>query len=140
MNFLSLIVAMAIAGIMAAIAIPNIGSMANESQTAQAQRDLHAAWSLLAARAVAYNGATLTYAGRTLTVTAGTSSVQWTLPANTQISLNGNPFTCLHLNGDGIPTATVSPPCSAVIVTSSTTSSIPFYLSVQGGPYVPPVS
>ncbi len=136
MNFLSLIVAMAIAGILAAISIPNIGSMANESQTAQAQRDVHAAWSLLASSAVADDGATLTYVGRTLTVTAGTSSVQWTLPANTQISLNGNPFTCLGLNGDGIPAVTSL--CSSQVIPATSIPS--FYLSVHGGPYVPPVS
>lgn len=126
---------MAIAGILAAIAIPNIGSMANESQTAQAQRDIHAAWSLLAAKAVADDGATISYDGRILTVSSESSSVQWTLPANTQISLYGKPFSCLSLDGDGIPSA--SPLCPAVIPTTSIPS---FYLSVHGGPYVPPVS
>ncbi len=145
MNYLTLMVTIAITAILASIAVPDIGTFITQSETANAQRSLHSAWNLLADYAVTYGGATLSYNGRTLKLTSGTAStaqvLTWTLPANTIISLDGNPFSCLGLNGDGIPAITAT--CSSIPAgysASVANNGIPFYLSVSGGTYVPAVS
>ncbi len=136
MKLLSILIAMAITAILAAAVVPNIAQMASESQTAKAARTVYSAWDSLASSAVASDGALLVQQGQQLVLTSGTGSaahvVTWNLPSNTVISLNGLSFSCLWLNGDGIPatSATCSAPIGPTVIPD-------FTVSVNGGANVP---
>ncbi len=138
MNFITVLVALAITAILAAIAVPDIGSIIQSSENASAQRAVYSAWNTATADAIKYSGATLLLSnGNQLRLTAGESSATqetWHLPANTSVLLNGKPFSCLGWNGNAVPSTTTT--CQ----TSITTSTIPaFTISIQGGPNVPAI-
>lgn len=127
---------LAIVAILAAVAIPEITEQLQQSETAKAVRTVYSAWSSLATSAVAADGATLRQNGPSLVLISGATvsgqQMSWSVPIHTAISMNGKPFACLSLDGDGIPSNT--PQCPLTLNKNTLPD---FQVSLNGGPYVP---
>lgn len=136
-TLIELMIVIAIMAILTMVAITNITQQIQQSETASAVRNVYSAWADLSSTAVAADGATLERSGSSLVLVSGATAsgtgmqTSWSLPESTNISLNGNTFQCLSLNGDAMPINTSWCP------TSLTSSTIPnFWLSINGGAYV----
>ena len=121
-TLLQVMVVIAIVAILAAIAIPNFVTPVQQSAYQTTLEVGQSAVRALNLGAFQGQGAVLMQQGTSLTVSSN-SGAQWSghLPARGQLQLNGNPLTCIALNGMGIPDASaVNPPAGCILYEPST--------------------
>ncbi|MBU2743172.1 prepilin-type N-terminal cleavage/methylation domain-containing protein [Acidithiobacillus albertensis] len=114
-TLIQLLIAIAILAIVAAIAIPNWTEEVQQSGYQTTLEEGQSAVRMLNLMALQGQGAVLVQNGTALTISANGGS-QWSgnLPQNGQLILNGNPLTCVSLNGMGIPAnAVTAPSCNS---------------------------
>lgn len=135
-TLVELMIVIALSALVLAASSGTFQQMLTSDLRATAVRETYSAWQSLATSAITFGGATLVGQPDALSLYTGSQTQpyrQWSLPPDSQVYLNGQPFQCLSLNGDALPVLLATPHCQTPVVNS--TQTLPeFTVSTQGSP------